>query len=186
MQALQRYREVLLRDIESLDTAALDWQAAAQAVSIGTSLLHIAAVEFLVMSAVAVHRGDAGAGPDRALWLALQPGFARELAQPPCVGQPRSHYTRLLQQVRSASETVLNADWQPLSLEQAQQTVLDRLGLDRDQQDRLQAPLGLPLSIADGTQRETLILALIAHESYHRGQITQGKFLYRIATQRNG
>jgi uncharacterized damage-inducible protein DinB len=179
MLALQRYRDVLLRDIEALDIAALDWQAAPQAVSIGTSLLHIAAVEFLVMSAVAMSRDDARPSPDRALWSALQPGFARELALSPNTGQPCSHYVDLLQQVRSASETALNADWRPLSLEQAQHTVLERLGLDPDQQRRLQAPLGLPLSIADGTRRESLILALIAHESYHRGQITQTKFLHR-------
>ena len=186
MLALQRYREVLLRDIEALDTAALDWQAAPQAVSIGTSLLHIAAVEFLVMSAVATAREDARLSPDRALWSALQPGFARELALSPCTGQPCSHYADLLQRVRSDSEAALNADWQPLSLEQAQQSALGQLGLDPDQQRRLQAPLGLPLSIADGTRRESLILALIAHESYHRGQITQSKFLHRIATQRDG
>jgi uncharacterized damage-inducible protein DinB len=184
MLALQRYREALLRDIEALDTGALDWQAAPQAVSIGTSLLHIAGVEFLVMSAVAMSRDDARPKPDRALWSALQPGFARELALSPCTGQSCSRYVDLLQQVRSASETVLSADWQPLSLEQAQQSVLGQLGLDPDQQRRLQATLGLPLSIADGTRREPLILALIAHESYHRGQITQSKFLHRLAMQR--
>jgi len=183
MQALQRYREVLLRDIEALDITALDWQAAPQAVSIGTSLLHIAAVEFLVINAVAIFGDDVRSQPDRALWSALQPGFARELALSPRTGQPCSNYVDLLQQVRSASETVLKTDWQPVSLEPALQIVLDRLGLDNHQQRQLQAPLGLPLSIADGTRRESLVLALIAHESYHRGQITQSKFLHRLAMQ---
>jgi uncharacterized damage-inducible protein DinB len=184
MDDWRTYREILLRDIAPLDVAALDWQAAPQALTIGTSLLHIAAVEFLVMGAVALQRADADHGPDRQLWQELRPGFARELALTPCRGQPRSHYTDLLQRVRHASEAILQREWAPVPLAQAQLALLERLQLDADQQRRLQTPLGLPLSIADGTRREPLILALIAHESYHRGQITQSKFLHRLAAHR--
>lgn len=186
MQDWQIYREVLLRDIASLDVAALDWRPAAESITIGTSLLHIAAVEYLVIGAIELQRGRAGPSSDRSLWPMLQPGFARELQQAACAGRPCSFYTDLLQQVRSAGETVMKADWQALSLQQALKNLLVRLGLDPGQQQRLQAPLGLPLSIADGTHREPIMMALIAHESYHRGQITQSNFLYRTAMQRGG
>lgn len=178
MQVLRHYREVLGRDVAGLDTAALDWRPTTAAVSIATILLHIAAVEYLVISAVTAQ--PEGMEPvDRALWEALLPGFARELGLAPCTGRPLSHYTDLLGRVRGKTEALLADSWRPVDLEFAQQALLDRLELEPGQRDAVGAPLGLPMSIAEGGDKELVVLALIAHESYHRGHITQTKFLRR-------
>jgi uncharacterized damage-inducible protein DinB len=184
MQALQLYREVLLRDIAGLDTDALDWQPVAQATSIATGLLHIAAVEFLIVASIVRAQGRAANPFGQDAWRALRPGFARELGEPPCRGKPLAFYLSWLQQARDASLMAFARDWIPFDPDLALAATLDQLDLDPEQRRHLQMPLGLPFSAIDTARPDSLALALIAHESYHRGQITQSKFRYRLAQGR--
>ena len=90
-------------------------------------------------------------------------------------GQPLSHYSDLLTHVRRHTERVLEQRWRPVDIERAQREVLDRLepGERRD----LNAPLGLPVTDVGEAEKGLVVSALIAHEEYHRGQVTQTKFL---------
>lgn len=185
MQALTQYRDVLLRDIASLDTATLDWQPVASAVSIGTGLLHIAAVEFLVMTSVALARDSSASAIDLDVWNALRPGFARELDEFPCQDKPLTHYLQWLERVRATTLVELARESRPIDLDQALSAVLAQLDLDPAKRDRLLAPLGLPFSVVAGAEPTSLVLVLIAHESYHRGQITQTAFRYRLQRDSN-
>jgi uncharacterized damage-inducible protein DinB len=178
MDTLRRHRDVLLRDIGALAPDALDWQARSRATSIGTMLLHIAAVEYLVITAVARTR-DSTSAIDHDLWQQLLPGFARELGIAAMRERPLTHYLALLGQVREVTEAVLCVPWQRLDLTDGAQRALDALAVPSEWRVPLSAPLGLPFTLADGERVDSLRFALATHESYHRGQITLTAFLRR-------
>ena len=170
LRLLRHHRAILERDIAGLEPAALDWRPTPQAVSIASLLLHIGAVEYISIAAVAGADGD-----DDALWPALRRGFERNLGIGPVAGQPLSHYSDLLTRVRRHTERVLEQPWRPVDIERAQREVLD--GLEPGDRRGLNAPLGLPVTVVGDAEKGLVVSALIAHEEYHRGQVTQTKFL---------
>jgi hypothetical protein len=174
LRLLRDHRTVLERDIDALEPAALHWRPRPEALSIAALLLHIGAVEYVAMSAVAAAQCG-GDGFDRALWPALRHGFERNLGLPPAPREPLSHYSGLLTRVRHESEAVLEEPWQQMDVERAQRELLDVL--EPGPRQGVNAPLELPVAVVGEGDQQLVASALVAHEEYHRGQITLMKFL---------
>src|SRR3954464_39537 len=105
-QLLEDTRSQLIANLARVPGKATDWEVVPGAITIGESLLHIAAVEFLFATALT---SDAD-GPIRPeLWRQVSGGFARELGIAPPRGRPVSAYLARLAEVREMTRTALAA-----------------------------------------------------------------------------
>jgi len=152
---LEDVRRVTLRYVEGLDEAALSWTPQDNVESIGTLLLHIAAVERSWIGE------DIGRVPMGQEWMAAFP-IRFDLKQ--ISGQPLTHFTAKLDTVRNESLAILR-------------------GLDDDDLSRMIEPLDNDGS-DQSFSIEWILYHLIEHEAHHRGQIALMKRLYEAHDSR--
>jgi uncharacterized damage-inducible protein DinB len=159
----QLSRAILLSDLKGLSTETVDWSVAPGAVTIGSSLLHIIGFEHLLIAAV--EGKDVQWIIQQPGWQHFTPGFPRELNVSPPRGLPLDHYRDLL------------AEQEKLTIELLESMSSERLSLpsifyaDRKafREDGLEKK-----------ENRQLLIALLQHEQYHRGQITLLKHLFGV------
>ena len=100
MNELEHSRGVLVRAINNLSTKEIDFLIFPDSKSIGELLLHVAAFEFLMVSASGLINKEE---PDLDIWHKLKPGFSREGGFPGPKGYPLDHYLRVLAEIRERS-----------------------------------------------------------------------------------
>lgn len=161
---LNRYqfrRATLYKDISNLCTEALDWKVAEKSTTIGTLLLHIAGVEDLAISSM---KGiDIDQRWREPHWSRLVPGFAIELNRERVSGFGVEYYIGILQEIESETVRYFQ-DLNQESLEKESPFYLEGKNLQPGCFEML--------------QNRSLLMSILQHEQYHRGQIMLLKFLF--------
>lgn len=147
---LEDVRRSTLRYVEGLDAAQLSWHPSPEVESIGTLLLHIAAVELSWI------QEDIRRAPMPDEWII---GFPIRFGLPQIQGKSLPYFVEKLDEVRNTTRSVLAT-------------------LNDDDLARAVTPLddaGNP--DASEYTIEWILYHLIEHEAHHRGQIAQLKRL---------
>lgn len=188
---MNKHQDILLGDLESLPEENLHAKIFDDTMTISASILHTAAFEFLLTSAIKADRGEE---LDRDLWKRLEAGFPRDLnvEEPPrdlrFKDEPErefidnadhdlQYYMDVLREVRAQTESVLREEGTPkfegVELEPVVEELVDSpedsTGLALEVEAKLQSFEDQPVDVRK---------AIVQHESYHRGQITFMKYLF--------
>ncbi len=156
-------RTILLSDLKGLKTETFDWSVAPGAVTVGSSLLHIVGFEHLLVASIKGE--DVRRVTQQPGWHRFAPGFPRELKIPPPHGLPVEHYRDLLVEQGSVTLGLLEK-MTPERLDLTSIFYADRKIFQED---------GL-----EKKENRQLLVALLQHEQYHRGQITLLKHLFGV------
>ncbi|MEM9016451.1 MAG: hypothetical protein AAGC68_05510, partial [Verrucomicrobiota bacterium] len=183
--ALEHCSSVLRRVTVSMEDESMDWLVLPDAKSIGEIFLHMAAFEFLMISAI---KRKAGKEIDHELWQQLKAGFSREAGFDPPAGISKEDYFELIDVVRMKTRAFFEErDWEPKVPREnvdiaglAQELALKDTEVDPSVYDRLRKGVGTSF-VDDGAVLEgdsvDMHEILRLHETYHRGQITFQKYL---------
>jgi len=189
---LKHVREILTRHTANLSIDELDWLATPKSKSIGETLLHISGFEFLIICAIKLGKSQTF---DTTLWHDLKPGFAREAGFEAPRNSEKETYSNLLELVREDTFVFLRAHGPLVSRKDVRISALCRMlhassptetsdtsSLELGTYDRLCSSVensflddAGPASAATFDLNKLLNL----HETYHRGQITLLRYLYR-------
>ncbi|MBA3995088.1 MAG: hypothetical protein C0469_16340 [Cyanobacteria bacterium DS2.3.42] len=192
-------REILDRHTANLSIGEIDWLVTPKSKSIGETLLHISGFEYLIVCAIKLGKSQTF---DAALWHDLKPGFAREAGFEAPRNSVPNVYSNLLELVRKDTVDFLRSHGPLVSKEEVQLSALcamlqassqtekgDGSSLESDPYDRLfRAVENSFLDDAGPKSAATfdLISLLNLHETYHRGQITLLRYLYRCQQEALG
>lgn len=161
---LQRYqlrKATLYKDVSDLNITALDWKAAPKCTTIGTLLLHIAGIEDLKISSM---KGfDIHQRWQESDWSKLRPGFAIELKREGPQGHEVGYYINILQELEAKTIQYFQN--------------LDRGTLMESSPFYIEGKDFQP-GCFEILQNHALLMSILQHEQYHRGQITLLKFLF--------
>jgi hypothetical protein len=169
---IEETRSRLLRDLHRVPPAAGDWAPVPGARTITESLLHVAAVEFIFIAALALR---AGHEIRVQLWDQLKPGLATEVGYDPPQQVGLAGCIERLEQVRQVTRTVVGSDELMVTetdVRSALETLRDR-GADITG-ERLEA---LVPKLASHVGVGSIGILLTAHEEYHRGQVLLQNYL---------
>ncbi len=196
---LKHVREILDRHTDNLSIGEIDWLVTPKSKSIGETLLHISGFEFLIVCAIKMGKSQTF---DAALWHDLMPGFAREAGFEAPRNSVPNVYSNLLELVRKDTVDFLRCNGPLVSKKEVQISALcamlqasSRAKKDNGYSsksgnyDRLcRAVENSFLDDAGPASAETfdLISLLNLHETYHRGQITLLRYLYRCQQEALG
>jgi hypothetical protein len=172
LATIERTRDQLLRDLERVEPAAVDWAPVPGARTIAESLLHIAAVEFVFATALALR---AGLETRAELWEQLKAGLATEVGYEPPRQVGLLDCIDRLARVRGVSRSVVGSGEVSVTeadVRSALETLRDR-GADITA-ERLEE---LVPKLASHAGSGSVGLVLTAHEEYHRGQVLFQNFL---------
>lgn len=161
LQCYQDLRGILFRDLRSATAELIDWRILSQAVTIGSTLVHITGLEYLIISAIQgynVH--EVWQNMD---WEKYRSGFPRELHSKIIKGQPLSYYLELLREVEEKTEQTCRA----LTASCLERKVF----FYREGKEFIAEEL-------ESISIRRLLMGLLQHEQYHRGQIMFLKFLF--------
>lgn len=176
LRCLDIERGMLIKDIRELSVDQLDWQITDTAVTIGSTILHIAGWEYLVLNTMRLGKPSADFLESEE-WAVYKAGFPRETASLVPQGYGIEFYSTHLEKTRrETKDYLLESD---RNLEEAifsfygVEDVYDQDGKGQYKSPKASDQLKKHLSI-----REAFI-NFVGHENYHRGQITLLKYLYR-------
>lgn len=163
-------RQTLYKDTRELTVSQLDWPGIdpSNCVTAGSMLLHIAGFDNLVRSALeGCDLTSMIAGED---WkLRFEAGFPRELGIEPPKGNPIDYYLNLLdEETKATQEVLLNFG--------------DILRLRTEWTDFYIDGRELQPDGFEPYRTRQLPLHVLMHDRYHRGQITQNKYVMRCLT----
>jgi hypothetical protein len=169
---LEETRSRLVRDLDRVRPAAAHWAPVPGARTIAESLLHVAAVEFVFTTALAL-RARTAVPVD--LWDQLKAGLATEIGYEPPRAVTLADCIERMERVRHLTRSVLDGDEAPLTeteIRSALQMLRDGgADLARERLEALVPKLASHLGIGSvGT-------VLTAHEEYHRGQVLYQNYL---------
>ncbi len=189
---LKHVRDILKRHTANLSIDELDWLATPKSKSIGETLLHISGFEFLIICAIKLGKSQKF---DTTLWHDLKPGFAREAGFEAPRNSVQETYSNLLELVREDTVDFLRAHGPLVSKKEVQLSELCRMlhaSSPTETGDNSSSDLGtyerlcgsVKNSFLDDAGPQSaatfdLITLLNLHETYHRGQITLLRYLYR-------
>ena len=168
---LHETRGRLKRDLRLVQPAAAEWTPVPGARTIAESLLHIAAVEFVFATALALRRS---VEVPFELWDHLKAGLATEVGYDPPKRVSVADCIERLERVRNLTLTVIDDDAlvTEIELRSALQSLHDAgADLPCERLDALVPKLSSHLGAG------TLGIMLTAHEEYHRGQILYQNYL---------
>jgi hypothetical protein len=169
---LDETRSRLLRDLRRIRPGAVEWAPLPGARTIAESLLHIAAVEFIFTTALALRSGTEVPVD---LWDQLKGGLATEVGYDPPTRIALTECVERLERVRNLTRTAIEHDGTPLTesdLRLALETLRD-FGADLPS-ERLEALLP---KLAAHLGVGPIGVTLTAHEEYHRGQVLYQNYL---------
>lgn len=168
-------RSTFRGDLEGLSTNELDRRVFPETMSIGTSILHTIGFEYLLTTGIRQNRGE----PYNAdLWEQLRYGFARDLGLDQTTGQPLEYYLELLQEVREGTNQLLESGNSETFERVDLEAIIRELGEEDDDAESLGYSTDAKLT-PHSTGQINLPIEIAQHESYHRGQITFMKYLFR-------
>lgn len=162
---LQRYtyrRETLYRDLAQLTVEQLDWRPVQACTTIGTLLVHIAGIEDLKiasMKGLAIHNRW-----QRSYWDKFRSGFAIELKIPGPQGYSIRYYLEILRTLQKNTSRYIRA--------------IDQATLKKRSPFYIEGKDFQP-GCFEELQNHALLISILQHEQYHRGQIMLLKFLYK-------
>ena len=172
---LKPSRKVLIDALAKLADGDLDRKANKGAKTIGESLLHIAAFEFVSATAKSITKGGK---VKSTLWEKVAPGFAREAGFMPPTGLTLGAYASILKAVRAYSATVFtkwpNVAKAPLTDHEIEITgsalkqSASKMGFAGSYDDLIREMKGSKMVHGGNASVSAMLLS---HESYHRGQI---------------
>lgn len=161
-------RKILLSDLRGLPPSALDWKVRPDSVTIGSTLIHIAAIEYSVTTAL-IERRPPKEEWNTPMWKILRPGFHRKFPKEVSTEQSLQSLLRILEDVRRRfRETLVRMT--DFRMDETVEWYED----DHELEDE---------RFRTYTLRE-LLYRLIGHEQYHRGQLTFLKYLARRSHNR--
>lgn len=154
-------KQVLRKDLQKIDGAALDWRIKPGAITIASSILHIVGYEYLARSVMT--GSDVLAAIETQEWEMYSEGFARDLFHTPIKNSSSSNHNLLLENCEKATHEAIGC----LSAADLER-VVRFFPMSELNQERL-----VDICLRD------LVLQLLKHEQYHRGQITLLQYLYK-------
>lgn len=188
---MNKHQDILLGDLESLPEENLHEKIFDDTMTVSASILHTAAFEFLLTSAIKADRGEE---LDTDLWERLEAGFPRDLGveEPPRdlqfkdesrrefidgTDQDLQYYMDILREVRAQTESVLRKEGTPKFEGIELEPVIEELVGSPEESAALSLSTESKLSSFEN-QPVDVRKAIVQHESYHRGQITFMKYLF--------
>ena len=162
---LRRYtyrRETLCRDLAQLTVEQLDWRPVQACTTIGTLLLHIAGIEDLKIASIKglnIHKRW-----QQSHWEKLRPGFAIELKIPGPQGHTIGYYLEILRTLQKNTYRYIRT--------------IDQATLGRSSPFYIEGKDFQP-GCFEELQNHALLISILQHEQYHRGQIMLLKFIYK-------
>ena len=140
---LEDVRRATRRMVEGMTSAQVEWHPQSNVESIGTLLLHIAAVEFSWIQEDIMHK------PMGEEWMIA---FPIRFNMPQITGQPLGYFLGKLDSVRAETKTAL------------------RTLTDKDL-ERMVSPQDEGTAATSSYSIEWILYHLIEHEAHHKGQI---------------
>lgn len=163
VQSYESGYEDLVRDLSRICDEALDWKITPQAITIGSSVLHVLGYELMLVAAL--EGNDVTQIRTRVDWPQYECGFQKELGAPTPRGLPLAHYLSLIGARRKNTRRF----WE----ESAPKLLDGSTWFYRDGQEFKESGLCLE-------KNEALMTSILCHVRYHRGQITLLKYLFSV------
>jgi hypothetical protein len=162
---LRRYsyrRETIYKDLAQLTVEQLDWQPAQACTTIGTLLLHIGGIEDLKIASM---KGfDIHKRWQQSHWDKFRPGFAIELKISGPRGYSIGYYLEILRALQKNTSRYIRT--------------IDQAMLKKSSPFYIEGKDFQP-GCFEELQNHALLISILQHEQYHRGQIMLLKFLYK-------
>lgn len=180
--ALEATRKEFVTGLNRVPEDILQWEVVPGATTIGETVLHVGGVEYLLAGSLLI---ASGWQPDPVLWTALKHGFARNAGFEPPSDLSSEGAIAILEQVRQLTyEAVATSGSENLAESSIRAAVAMVKATDPTADDEVYEELAKCVAakpLRQGSGLSDLPTTIVAHESYHRGQIL---FQSYLASQR--